>query len=66
MLEGIQTAGSVIGQGFSNYIRDYKEVGTTVAAITALAIGVYAAKSGTAVASQFIAARLVKVRTQPI
>ena len=44
MLEGIRTAGTVIGDGFSNFITNYKEVGTTIGAVSLLALGVYAAR----------------------
>ena len=61
VMEGIKTAGTVIGDGFNSYISDTKAIGTTVAALSALALGVYAAKGGASVASQYISARLVKV-----
>jgi ATPase family AAA domain-containing protein 3A/B len=60
VLESIRAAGSLIGQGVSNFITDWDKVSATAAGITLIAVGVYAAKMGTGVAARYVEARLGK------
>uniref|UniRef100_A0A7S3PKT3 AAA+ ATPase domain-containing protein n=1 Tax=Aplanochytrium stocchinoi TaxID=215587 RepID=A0A7S3PKT3_9STRA len=60
VLEGIREAGSIIGQGFKDYITDTQKLTTTVGVLSAIALGVYTAKMSTSVAGRMIEARLGK------
>uniref|UniRef100_A0A1X7UTJ6 ATPase family AAA domain-containing protein n=1 Tax=Amphimedon queenslandica TaxID=400682 RepID=A0A1X7UTJ6_AMPQE len=60
VLESVKTAGAIIGDGVSNFITNWDKMTATAAGITLIAIGVYAARTGTAVAGRFIEARLGK------
>ncbi|KAI5093760.1 ATPase family AAA domain-containing protein 3 [Silurus meridionalis] len=60
VLESIRTAGAVFGEGFRAFISDWDKVTATVAGLTLLAVGVYSARSATAVAGRYIEARLGK------
>ncbi|GAB1600476.1 ATPase family AAA domain-containing protein 3-like [Argonauta hians] len=60
ILKSIETAGDVLGTGFMAFIKDWDRVSATVAGLSMLAVGVYAAKYGTNVAANFIQARLGK------
>jgi len=60
VLQSIKTAGTILGAGASAFLSDWDKISTTVAGLTLLALGVYAAKGGTGVASRFIEARLGK------
>jgi hypothetical protein len=44
VIEGIKVAGTVIGDGVSNFLTNYKEVGITIGAFSALALGIYTAR----------------------
>lgn len=57
-LEGIREAGAVIGKGVTDYLSDTQKIGATVGVVTALAIGIYSVRAGTAVASKYISSRL--------
>jgi ATPase family AAA domain-containing protein 3A/B len=61
VLEGIRQAGATIGDGVRDFLSDTKKIGATVGLVTALAIGVYAARAGTKVTADYIAQRLQKV-----
>ncbi|KAG2466327.1 ATAD3 protein, partial [Polypterus senegalus] len=60
VLESIQTAGTVFGEGFRAFISDWDKVTATVAGLTLLAVGIYSAKNATAVLGRYIEARLGK------
>uniref|UniRef100_A0A8C2Z8S1 ATPase family AAA domain containing 3A n=1 Tax=Cyclopterus lumpus TaxID=8103 RepID=A0A8C2Z8S1_CYCLU len=60
VLESIKTAGAVFGEGFRAFVSDWDKVTATVAGLTLLAVGVYSARSATAVAGRYIEARLGK------
>uniref|UniRef100_A0A8C2L388 ATPase family AAA domain containing 3A n=1 Tax=Cyprinus carpio TaxID=7962 RepID=A0A8C2L388_CYPCA len=60
VLESIQTAGAVFGEGFRAFISDWDKVTATVAGLTLLAVGVYSARNATGVAGRYIEARLGK------
>ncbi|XP_036415760.1 ATPase family AAA domain containing 3 [Colossoma macropomum] len=60
VLESIQTAGAVFGEGFKAFISDWDKVTATVAGLTLLAVGVYSARNATGVAARYIEARLGK------
>jgi len=60
VLEGIREAGSILGDGFKEYISDTQKLTTTVGVLTAIAVGIYSAKVSTGVAGRFIEARLGK------
>lgn len=60
VLEGIKTAGSVLGTGFQTLIEDPNKIVTAVGGLTLLALGIYTAKNGTAVTGRFIESRLSK------
>ncbi|XP_071945632.1 ATPase family AAA domain-containing protein 3-like [Antedon mediterranea] len=60
VLQGLKTAGTIIGDGFKGFISDWDKVSATAAGLTLLAFGVYSAKMGTGVAARYIEARLGK------
>lgn len=60
VLESLKTAGSIIGTGVSNFLSDWDKISSTVAGLSLLAVGVYAAKMGTGVSARYIEARLGK------
>ncbi|XP_078695659.1 ATPase family AAA domain-containing protein 3-like [Branchiostoma floridae x Branchiostoma belcheri] len=60
VMEGIKTAGAVLGDGFKAFIADWDKVSATVAGLTLLAVGVYSARGATGVAARYIEARLGK------
>ncbi|XP_062401434.1 ATPase family AAA domain containing 3 [Sardina pilchardus] len=60
VLESIQTAGAVFGEGFRAFVSDWDKVTATVAGLTLLAVGVYSARNATGVAGRYIEARLGK------
>merc|ERR1719369_1579461 len=60
VMEGITTAGSVLGAGAQAFLRDWDKVVAAAAGLSLLALGVYTAKRGTSVAASFIQARLGK------
>ncbi|PIK58859.1 hypothetical protein BSL78_04171 [Apostichopus japonicus] len=60
VLQSIQTAGSIIGDGLRAFISDWDKVTASVAGLTLLAVGVYSAKQGTSVLGRYAEARLGK------
>ncbi len=59
-MEGIRTAGSVLGAGAQAFLQDWDKVTAAAAGLSLLALGVYTAKRGTGVAASFVTARLGK------
>lgn len=60
VMEGIQTAGSVLGAGMQTFLADWDKITAAAAGFSLLALGVYTAKRGTGVASSYVEARLGK------
>lgn len=60
ILEGIKTAGHVIGSGAEALLTDWGKVMTAAGGLSLLALGVYTAKGTTGVAARFIEARIGK------
>lgn len=60
IMEGIKTAGTVIGQGAQAMLTDWNKVATAAAGFSLLALGVYTAKGATGVSARYIEARLGK------
>ena len=60
VLKAIAAAGTTIGNGISDFLGDTEKVAVTVGLVTAVAIGVYGARSGAAVVGQYASARLAK------
>ncbi|KAL1766401.1 ATPase family AAA domain-containing protein 3 [Sigmodon hispidus] len=60
ILESIRTAGTLFGEGFRVFVTGWDKVIATVAGQTLLAVEVYSAKNTTAVAGEYIEARLGK------
>ncbi|XP_067634220.1 ATPase family AAA domain-containing protein 3A homolog [Eurosta solidaginis] len=60
VLEGIRTAGSVIGAGAEAMLTDWDKVLTAAGGLSLLALGVYAAKGATGVTSRYVEARIGK------
>ncbi|EDW66655.1 ATPase family AAA domain-containing protein 3A homolog [Drosophila novamexicana] len=60
VLEGIRTAGSVIGAGAEAMLTDWDKVLTAAGGLSLLALGVYSAKGATGVVSRYVEARIGK------
>jgi len=60
VLEGIKTAGSVLGAGAQAFLQDWDKITAAAAGLSLLAFGVYTAKHGTGVAAGYVSARLGK------
>jgi ATPase family AAA domain-containing protein 3A/B len=60
LLEGISVAGETVGQGLVEFLGNRQEMVGSIAAVTAMALGIYAARTGTGVAGRYIEARLGK------
>ncbi|XP_064384993.1 ATPase family AAA domain-containing protein 3-A-like [Halichondria panicea] len=60
VLQSIKAAGTLLGEGVSNFVTDWDKVSATAAGLTLIAFGVYTAKMGTGVVARFIEARLGK------
>lgn len=60
VMEGIKTAGSILGQGAQAFLTDWDKITAAAAGLSLLAVGVYTAKRGTGVAASYISARLGK------
>ncbi|XP_025829400.1 ATPase family AAA domain-containing protein 3A homolog [Agrilus planipennis] len=60
VLEGIKTAGSVIGSGVTALLTDWDKVLAAAGGMSLLALGVYTAKGATSVTARYIEARLGK------
>merc|ERR1719369_53956 len=59
-MDGIRTAGSVLGAGAEAFLRDWDKVTAAAAGLSLLALGVYTAKRGTGVIASYVSARLGK------
>lgn len=60
VMEGITTAGSVIGAGFQAFLNDWDKVVAAAAGASLLALGYFTAKRATGVTASYIEARLGK------
>ncbi|XP_048488468.1 ATPase family AAA domain-containing protein 3A homolog [Plutella xylostella] len=60
ILEGIKTAGSVLGTGLNALVTDWDKTLAAAGGLSLLALGVYTAKGATSVAARFIEARIGK------
>jgi len=60
VLESIKLAGETLGYGFNAFLGDRDEITAAVATISAVAIGIYSAKTLTAIAGRFVESRLGK------
>ncbi len=60
IMEGIQTAGSVLGAGAQAFLADWDKITAAAAGLSLLALGVYTAKRGTGVVGNYVQARLGK------
>lgn len=60
VMDGIRTAGSVLGAGAQAFLQDWDKITAAAAGLSLLALGVYTAKRGTGVAASFVSARLGK------
>lgn len=60
VLEGIKLAGSTIGAGVQEFVTDRNKLVNVAATLTALAFGVYTARTSTTVIGRFIESRLGK------
>lgn len=60
VLESIKLAGSTIGTGIQDFVTDKEKLTNTALSITALAFGIYAARTSTAVLGRYVESRLGK------
>lgn len=60
VLQSIKTAGSILGAGITNFLSDWSKISPTIIGLTALAAGVYTAKSGIGVTARYVESRLGK------
>ena len=60
VMEGIRTAGSVLGAGAEAFLQDSDKVVAAAGGISLLALGIYVAKRGTGVIASYVSARLGK------
>jgi len=60
VMEGISTAGSVVGAGFQAFLNDWDKVVAAAAGASLLALGYFSAKRATGVTANYIQARLGK------
>lgn len=60
ILEGIKTAGTVIGAGAEALLTDWGKVMTAAGGLSLLALGIYTAKGATGVSARYIEARIGK------
>lgn len=60
VLKAIQDGAKLVGDGLSSYLDDTDKLRNTALMLTGVAVGVYAAKTGTGIAGRFIEARLGK------
>lgn len=60
VLEGIKTAGTVIGQGAEALLTDWSKVLTAAGGLSLLAVGIYTAKGATGVTARYIESRIGK------
>jgi ATPase family AAA domain-containing protein 3A/B len=60
VLESIKLIGTTIGEGVSSYFNDTDKLFKTVGTMTAIAVGIYTAKTGTGIVGRFVESRLGK------
>jgi ATPase family AAA domain-containing protein 3A/B len=60
VMEGIKLAGATVGAGVMSFVDDKEKLTATVVSLSALALGIYTAKTSTSVAGKYIEARLGK------
>jgi len=60
VLDGIKTAGTVLGTGAQAFLQDWDKVTAAAAGLSLLALGVYSAKRATGVVAGYVTARLGK------
>lgn len=60
VMEGIKTAGSILGQGAQAFLTDWDKITAAAAGLSLLAVGVYTAKRGTGVVASYVSAHLGK------
>jgi len=60
VLEAVQQSGRIVGDGLRAFTSDWSRMGTTISALSLLALGVYSARTGAGVAGRFVEARLGK------
>lgn len=60
VLEGIKLAGDTVGTGLRDFFGDKDKMIAATATLTAMALGIYTARTGTGVAGRYIEARLGK------
>ncbi|XP_055377377.1 ATPase family AAA domain-containing protein 3A homolog [Condylostylus longicornis] len=60
VLEGIKTAGSVLGAGAEAMLTDWDKVLKAVGGLSLLALGIYSAKGATGVTARYVEARIGK------
>jgi len=60
VMEGISTAGSVVGAGFQAFLNDWDKVVAAAAGASLLALGYFSAKRATGVTANYVQARLGK------
>lgn len=60
VLQGIKDAGKIIGDGLSDYLTDQDKLRNTALTVTAIAVGVYTARTSIGITGRFVEARLGK------
>lgn len=60
VLKAVSDGGKMIGDGLASYLDDKDKLRNTALTITAVALGVYSAKTGIGIAGRFVEARLGK------
>lgn len=60
ILEGIKTAGNVLGNGFQTFVDDPNKILLTAGGLSLFALGIYTAKTSTSLAGKYLEARLGK------
>lgn len=60
VLESIKLAGSTIGTGIQEFVSDKQKLTNTAVTLTALAFGIYAARTSTSVVGRYVESRLGK------
>jgi ATPase family AAA domain-containing protein 3A/B len=60
VLEGIKLAGSTVGQGIQEFVSDRNKLANVAGTLTAVAFGLYTARTSTGVVGRYIEARLGK------
>jgi len=60
VLQGIQDAGKMVGEGLQSYLDDTTKLRNTALMVTGVAVGVYTARTSIGIAGRFVEARLGK------